>query len=185
MIFLYINVMTFNSFSSTIIIDLWLPKTNSVEENEQTAGKMMGIPYLLGSFLFPLFGLFYDSFGKRVYFLLLSTVLLLIAFACVSGVGMAVCFTTLMVLTMQKVPTQMHGSASGLCNTTYFFGGGVGLAVLSMTMNDNGGNKITQLPVVVLMMFAIAGVAGLLYFGGRNLVERERESPLRETLLEP
>jgi MFS family permease len=80
MIFLYINVMTFNSFSSTIIIDLWLPKTNSVEENEQTAGKMMGIPYLLGSFLFPLFGLFYDSFGKRVYFLLLSTVLLLIAF---------------------------------------------------------------------------------------------------------
>jgi MFS family permease len=95
-------------------------------------------------------------------------VLLLLSFACVSGVGMAICFTTLMVLTVQKVPMHLHGSASGLCNTTYFFGGGMGLAVLSAVMTSENGN-ITQLPVVVLMMFAVAGVAGLLYFGKRNL----------------
>ena len=116
-----------------------------------------------------------------------NLVLLLLSFACVSGVGMAICFTTLMVLTVQKVPMSQHGSAAGLCNTTYFFGGGFGLAVLSLAMDPSKGNNITQLPVVMLMMFAVAGVAGLLYFGGRNLSDpnTERESPLRETLREP
>lgn len=104
--------------------------------------------------------------------------LLMVAFACVSGVGMAICFTTLMVLSLQKVAPSQHGVASGLCSTTYFFGGGVGLAILSMVMGTtNVSNHITQLPVVVLMMFAIAGVAGLLYFGGRE-VSLEKQDPL-------
>lgn len=97
-----------------------------------------------------------------------NIILLLLSFACVSGVGMAICFTTLMVLTVQKVPMSLHGSASGLCNTTYFFGGGLGLAVLSTVM-DTSKTEITQLPLVVLMMFAMAGVAGLMHFGKRNL----------------
>ncbi len=102
--------------------------------------------------------------------------LLLLGFACISGVGMAVCFTTLMVLTVQKVPMSQHGSASGLCNTTYFFGGGLGLTVLSFVMDTGDsarGGVISELPVVVLMMFAVAGVAGLLYFGKRNLADGE------------
>jgi MFS family permease len=114
-----------------------------------------------------------------------NLILLLLAFACVSGVGMAICFTTLTVLSVQKVPVSQHGIASGLCTTAYFLGGGLGLAILSMVMDTSMGNEITQLPVVVLMMFAVAGVAGLLYFGGRNLaVESETtQGPLRETLL--
>jgi MFS family permease len=107
-----------------------------------------------------------------------NLLLLLLAFACVSGVGMAICFTTLMVLTVQKVPAHLHGSASGLCNTTYFFGGGLGLAALSLAMrtSSEGTNNITQLPVVLLMMFAVAGVAGLLYFGGRNLSDHQAQT---------
>ena len=98
-----------------------------------------------------------------------NLVLLLLSFACVSGVGMAVCFTTLTVLSVQKVPASQHGVASGIVTTVYFLGGGIGLASLSTVMDTTSGNNITQLPVVMLMMFAIAGVAGLLYFGGRNL----------------
>lgn len=98
-----------------------------------------------------------------------SLVLLLTSFACVTGVGMAICFTTLTVLSVQKVPTSQHGVASGVVTTVYFLGGGMGLAALSTVMDTTAGNEITALPVVMLMMFAIAGVAGLLYFGGRNL----------------
>ncbi len=98
-----------------------------------------------------------------------NLVLLLLSFACVSGVGMAICFTTLTVLSVQKVPTSQHGVASGIVTTVYFLGGGMGLAALSTVMDTTNGNNITQLPVVMLMMFAVAGVAGLLYFGGRNL----------------
>jgi MFS family permease len=96
-------------------------------------------------------------------------VLLLISFSCVSGVGMAICFTTLTVLSVQKVPTSQHGVASGVVTTVYFLGGGLGLAALSGVMDTAKGNGITALPVVMLMMFAVAGVAGLLCFGGRNL----------------
>ena len=102
--------------------------------------------------------------------------LLLLAFGSVSGVGMAICFTTLMVLSLQRVPASHHGSASGLCSTTYFLGGGLGLAILSTVMDTAEGNQITQLPVVVLMMFAIVGVAALLFFGGRSLSDANAQT---------
>lgn len=114
------------------------------------------------------------SWGYNLFLLLLS-------FACVSGVGMAICFTTLTVLSVQKVPSSQHGVASGLCTTAYFLGGGAGLAILSMVMDTAGtGNNITQLPVVVLMMFAIAGVAGLMYFGGRSLSDASPEEAINQ-----
>ncbi len=94
--------------------------------------------------------------------------LLLLSFACVSGVGMAICFTTLTVLSVQKVPVQHHGVMSGLGTTLYFLGGGAGLGLLSSVM-DTGSNKISQLPVVIIMLFGVAAVGVLLYFGGRNL----------------
>ncbi|HZY78974.1 MAG TPA: MFS transporter [Cyclobacteriaceae bacterium] len=102
--------------------------------------------------------------------------LLLISFACVSGVGMAICFTTLTVLSVQKVPAQHHGVMSGLCTTLYFLGGGIGLTLLSSVMEEGQGNNISQLPVVVLMMFAVVAVGVLLYFGGRNLSDSKNNS---------
>jgi predicted MFS family arabinose efflux permease len=98
-----------------------------------------------------------------------SLVLLLSSFACISGAGMAICFTTLTVLSVQSVATAQHGVASGVVTTVYFLGGGLGLAALSTVMDAAKGNEITTLPVIMLTMFAVAGVAGLLYFGGRNL----------------
>lgn len=97
-----------------------------------------------------------------------NLILLLISFACISGFGMAICFTMLTVLSVQQIPASQHGIATGLCTTLYFIGGGIGLWILSRVM-DPLKVEITQLPVAVLMMFAIAGVAGLLYFGSRNL----------------
>lgn len=99
--------------------------------------------------------------------------LLLLAFACVSGVGMAICFTTLTVLSVQKVPAEHHGVMSGLCTTLYFLGGGGGLGTLALVMDKSSDNTISQLPVATLMMFAVAAVGVLLYFGGRNLSDRE------------
>lgn len=99
--------------------------------------------------------------------------MLLFSFACVSGVGMAICFTTLTVLSVQKVPAGHHGVMTGLCTTLYFLGGGAGLGTLAIIMDETSGNTISQLPVVVLMMFAVAAVGVLLYFGGRNLSDSQ------------
>jgi MFS family permease len=113
-----------------------------------------------------------------------NLVLLLLSFACVSGVGMAICFTTLTVLSIQKVPDAQHGVATGLQTTLYFLGGGLGLWVLSLVMDTSAvKNEITQLPVAVLMMFAVAAVAGLLYFGGRNLSPAEEDPSLSREVL--
>jgi hypothetical protein len=59
MVLLYSCVITFNTFSSTITIDLWLSKRfphNTLEKNQELAGDLMAIPYMIATFLFPLFG---------------------------------------------------------------------------------------------------------------------------------
>lgn len=83
MLALYMAVLTFNTFSSTIVIDLWLKKLypeNSLEKNQEIAGDLMSIPYIVSSLLFPVFGLICDKYGQRAVLLLLSPILILIAF---------------------------------------------------------------------------------------------------------
>lgn len=98
---------------------------------------------------------------------------LLVAFACVTGVGMAVCFTTLTILTLQDVPEWQHGVASGFNTTLYFLGGGTGLAVLSMFIESNGNNEVTTRPLAVLMLFAATAVA-VLFYNQRKMLLSER-----------
>ncbi|EGR34440.1 major facilitator superfamily protein, putative [Ichthyophthirius multifiliis] len=78
---LYICVVTFNTCSSSILIDLWLPKTNLLMVNQELAGQLMGIPYIIASLLFPLFGYICDKFGQRINLLIISTILCFTSFA--------------------------------------------------------------------------------------------------------
>jgi len=91
-----------------------------------------------------------------------NLVLLLLSFACVSGVGMAICFTTLTVLSVQKVPHVAAWCCVGHCNYCLLPGRRNGTRGSVDRNGRHDRNKISQLPVVMLMMFAVAGVAGLL-----------------------
>lgn len=104
--------------------------------------------------------------------------LLMLSFACVTGVGMALCFTTLMVITVQSVPEQDHGFATGLTSTLYFLGGGLGLGLLSIVMsNPSEDHQISSAPVVALMMFVIVGIVVLLWFGRKKMSRSEAGHP--------
>ncbi|CAD8100810.1 unnamed protein product [Paramecium sonneborni] len=71
----YTSVLIFISFSSGIIIDLWLPKDAPVEQNQEVAGELMGIPYLCCTFLSPFIGLMVDKIGQRIKFLAIGCAL--------------------------------------------------------------------------------------------------------------
>ena len=87
-----------------------------------------------------------------------STVFILISVACVTGTGIAVCFTTLNVIGVRDIPEKHHGLAASFINTSFFFGGGVGLSVLSVFMSD----ATPMAAAIVLTSYAIPGVLMLL-----------------------
>jgi MFS family permease len=94
-----------------------------------------------------------------------NLVLLLISFACVSGFGMATCFTTLTVMCVQPVPASQHGLASSISATAYFLGAGLGLSLLSVCIRHHAvNNHLTTLPVAMLMLYAFAGTLILVAF---------------------
>jgi MFS family permease len=91
--------------------------------------------------------------------------LILISIACVTGTGIAVCFTTLNVIGVREIPESHHGLASSFINTSFFFGGGVGLSLLSVFISD--AHPIA--PAIVLTSFALPGVFLLLPQTGRKI----------------
>jgi MFS family permease len=98
-----------------------------------------------------------------------NLVLLLTSFACVSGIGMATCFTTLTVICVQPVPESQHGLASSISATAYFLGAGLGLTLLSACIDVHAvNNNVTKLPVVMLMLYAFAGTLALMVFTVRR-----------------
>ncbi len=104
--------------------------------------------------------------------------ILLFSFACVTGVGMAVCFTSLTILTLQDVPDWNHGVASGFNTTLYFLGGGTGLTLLSFFVESQSTNYITTIPFFVLMGFALLATV-ILFFYERKMPVQEPASPYR------
>jgi len=73
---------------------------------------------------------------------------LLLAMFCISGLGMAICIPSLMVMTVQHVKEENHGVASSLGTTAYFLGGGVGLSVLGLISPT----EISAAPVNVVLI---------------------------------
>jgi MFS family permease len=86
----------------------------------------------------------------------------ILSIACINGIGMAICFTSLMVMTVQHVAEQHHGLASSVASTAYFVGSGIGLSMLSIFMNDNSSpSHVDPIPVFVLATYAFAAILWL------------------------
>lgn len=90
--------------------------------------------------------------------------LILFSAACVTGMGIAVCFNCLIVISMERIPDRDHGIGSSLANTSYFFGGGLGLSLVGLAMQFD----TVYLPIVVLGAYAMCGVACLVVYSMRS-----------------
>jgi MFS family permease len=95
--------------------------------------------------------------------------ILTISIACVTGAGIAVCFNSLMVIAMQDIPPEHHGLASGIANTSYFFGAGLGLSVLGLFMQLQTQPLNRMVPALVLCTFAGAGLTWIVVAYQRRL----------------
>jgi len=90
---------------------------------------------------------------------------LLFSVACVTGLGMTICFTSLSIICVQEVDAKHYGLASSVATTAYFLGGGVGLSLLSLFLKSNAveGN-VTITAVLVLALYAAIGLIWLLAY---------------------
>ncbi len=92
-----------------------------------------------------------------------SLPLVLLSIACVTGSGMSVCYPSLTSLAIREIPHQQQGLAAGICTTAYFLGAGMGLSLLSLCMQlfPAAAGTVGYLPVVLLLLYAVAGICWL------------------------
>lgn len=95
--------------------------------------------------------------------------LILLSAACVSGIGMTICFTSLSLLCIEGIPSEHYGLASSLSSTSYFMGAGIGLSVLTLFMpKENMDTAVNGLTVIVLCCYALLGLSLLLLRQKKN-----------------
>ncbi|MBE9598282.1 MFS transporter [Pedobacter sp. MC2016-24] len=96
---------------------------------------------------------------------------LLFSVACVTGLGMTICFTSLSVICVQEVEAKHYGLASSVATTSYFLGGGVGLSLLSLFLKSNAETaSVTLTAVLVLGLYAAIGLVWLLIYNRRKSI---------------
>lgn len=91
-----------------------------------------------------------------------SLPLLLCGAAAIAGFGITLCFTGFSVMSMQQVPAMHYGVGSSLTSTSFFFGGGIGLPLLTIFMKS--GANIGVAPIIVLAAFASVALIFLVVY---------------------
>lgn len=94
-------------------------------------------------------------YGYSIWLTLLSA-------ACVTGSGMALSFSSLTSMAVQKISREQQGLASGVVSTAYFVGAGLGMSLLSLFMPLGArAGAIGKSPVILIAFYAFCGVAWL------------------------
>ncbi|WP_037496467.1 MFS transporter [Sphingobacterium deserti] len=84
--------------------------------------------------------------------------------ACISGIGMTICFTSLSVLGVKNVPQEHYGIAASLTSTSYFLGAGIGLSLVSFLGTPTvAGLAVGPTSVMVLIGYSLFGLSLLGY----------------------
>jgi MFS family permease len=178
------------AFFTSYLFILSLVLQQNMQYDTATAGLLL-LPFsilsvIVGKFVIPvlvrrlpvqqssLLGMSTMLLGGVLLIIVLMTgyplVILLLSVACVTGIGIAVSYTSLTVMAMQGIPQQHHGLASSVATTAYFFGGGLGLSILGpfLELSVSEGS-INILPAICLTLFAAGGVVYLLLNRKRSL----------------
>lgn len=98
--------------------------------------------------------------------------LVLVGAACISGIGITFCFTSMAVLSIRDVASTNYGVISSLTSTSYFLGGGIGLSFMTV-LNQLLPSEwaVGHLSLGLLALYALVSVLILLYIGR---LEKER-----------
>lgn len=95
--------------------------------------------------------------------------MVLIAAACISGIGMTICYTSFAVFSVKEVPAAHYGITSSLTSTTYFVGAGIGLSIITIFMQlMPTENAVGILGTAVLAAYAFIGILILLGYQGKK-----------------
>lgn len=100
----------------------------------------------------------------------------LIGAACISGVGMTFCFTSLSILGIQDVKSSHYGVASSLTSTSYFLGAGIGLSFMSL-MSQIFPSKwaVGNLSLGILTAYAVCAIGILAYLVVKEVKTKKAE----------
>lgn len=90
--------------------------------------------------------------------------LVLIGAACISGVGITFCFTSMAVLSVRDVDPSNYGVVSSLTSTSYFLGGGIGLSFMTLLNQLLPSDwAVSNLSLGLLFSYALISVVILSY----------------------
>jgi Na+/melibiose symporter-like transporter len=100
-------------------------------------------------------------------------ILLICSIALVNGIGIALGFTALTMMSVHHIPEEQHGLASSVATTAFFFGGGLGLSIVAIFLQISPTqNKIGEAPIIVVACYGLGSLAWL----SRNFL---KSSPVR------
>lgn len=101
--------------------------------------------------------------------------LVLCGAACISGIGMTICFTSLSILGVKDARAQYYGMASSLTSTSYFLGAGIGLSFVSF-LGQWFPSSLAVGPVslIVLLCYALfaIGLLGYLVHADKRILAK-------------
>lgn len=98
--------------------------------------------------------------------------IVLLAAACISGIGMTICFTSLSVLGVRDISQKDYGLASSLTSTTYFLGAGIGLSFITFIGQFFPSTlAVSPFSLVVLTSYALCGLILLIDFTKKDQQE--------------
>ncbi|AZA54946.1 MFS transporter [Chryseobacterium sp. G0201] len=100
----------------------------------------------------------------------------LLGAACISGVGMTFCFTSLSILGIQDVESSDYGVASSLTSTSYFLGAGIGLSFMTL-MSQLFPSKwaVGNLSLGILTTYAVCAIGILAYLVVKEVKTKRAE----------
>jgi EmrB/QacA subfamily drug resistance transporter len=141
------------SILSALIAKFALPNISKKLSSIQIG--ILGWSFMLTGALFLIFAIYLNH----------STVLVLMGAACISGIGMTLCFTSLSVLGIRDVEPQQYGVASSLTSTSYFLGAGIGLSFMTLMVQFFPSEwAVSNLSLFILFIYGAIAILILLFF---------------------
>gem|GEM_PF-5706869 len=102
--------------------------------------------------------------------------LVLMAAACISGIGMTFCFTGLSVLGIEEINPSDYGVAASVGSTSYFLGAGIGLSFMTLMSQFFPSEwAVGNLSLIILLGYSLFALSTLFYFIIKNVKIRKSE----------
>ena len=176
----YLSYLPFSMIASTYFEEKWYKGTNMTSVQKKTEiGHLLSIPLMISAVLFPVFGYAVDKIGRRLEFLLLSSVLLITSYCLFlmtnSGIPLvvlglsyaifgAICWSALALL----VPHRIVGTILGLVTILQNFTLTIFPMFLAYMTTKNNSSLESILSLLVNSVATLVLVCFVCFFDRKN-----------------